>query len=81
DTAQVVCIGPAGEKGSLIAALITDGGRAAARSGLGAVMGAKRLKAVAVRGSKPLPVYDRATLNRLNREYLRIFGQASPLAP
>ncbi len=75
---QVVSIGPAGEARSLIAALITDGGRAAARSGLGAVMGAKRLKAVAVRGSRRLPVHDRKELARLSREYARIFrGEAS----
>jgi len=48
---RVVCIGPAGEKCSLISSIIHDKGRAAGRSGVGAVMGSKRLKAVAVRGS------------------------------
>jgi len=77
---QVVAIGPAGEKRSLIAAIITDGGRAAARSGLGAVMGAKRLKAIAVRGSKKLPVRDVGELTRLSRKYARIFkARATPL--
>jgi aldehyde:ferredoxin oxidoreductase len=47
---RVVAIGPAGEKRVLISAIITDGGRAAARTGLGAVMGSKNLKAIAVRG-------------------------------
>lgn len=80
--AQVVSIGPAGESRSLIAAIITDGGRAAARSGLAAVMGAKRLKAVVVRGRERLPIHDRTTLTRLNREYGRIFkGDSSPLSP
>ena len=51
-------IGPAGEKTSLIACLIVDKGNAAGRSGLGAVMGAKRLKAVAVRGTQGVPVAD-----------------------
>lgn len=79
--AQVVSIGPAGEKRSLIAAIITDGGRAAARSGLGAVMGAKRLKAITVRGSARLPIHDREALIQLNREYLRIFKEEpSPLS-
>jgi len=47
---SVACIGPAGEKLALVAAIINDKHRAAARSGVGAVMGSKNLKAVAVRG-------------------------------
>ncbi len=47
---RVACIGPAGERRSLLAAIVTENGRVAARTGLGAVMGSKRLKAVAVRG-------------------------------
>ena len=50
--AKVACIGPAGEKGVLFAAVINDKHRAAGRSGVGAVMGSKNLKAVAVRGTK-----------------------------
>ena len=73
--AQVVCIGPAGEKLSLIAAIINDKGRAAARSGLGAVMGAKRLKAVAVRGSQRLPVHDKRALSRLSRPVRQPFKE------
>jgi aldehyde:ferredoxin oxidoreductase len=72
---QVVSIGPAGERRVLLASIMTDGGRAAARSGLGAVMGSKRLKAIAVRGSKKLPVYDRDELTRLSRDYARIFDR------
>lgn len=47
---KVACIGPAGERRSLLAAIVSEDGRVAARTGLGAVMGSKRLKAVAVRG-------------------------------
>ena len=54
--ARVACIGQSGESCSLLAAVITEHGRAAARSGLGAVMGSKRLKAVAVRGDKKVAV-------------------------
>ncbi|MEM2104796.1 MAG: aldehyde ferredoxin oxidoreductase C-terminal domain-containing protein, partial [Candidatus Bathyarchaeia archaeon] len=50
-TIRVACIGPAGEKLSRLACIINDWGRAAARSGLGAVMGSKNLKAVACKGS------------------------------
>ena len=49
---SVACIGPAGEKISLMAGVCNDRGRLAARSGLGAVMGSKRLKAVAVVASR-----------------------------
>jgi aldehyde:ferredoxin oxidoreductase len=54
---RVACIGPAGEACSLIAGIVNDSERIAARSGVGAVMGSKRLKAVAVRGErKKIPV-------------------------
>jgi len=51
--AVVSCIGPAGEKLARIAGIFCDGkhGRAAARCGLGAVMGSKGLKAISVRGT------------------------------
>jgi len=51
DKARVACIGPAGEKLSLLAAIMNDKDRAAGRSGVGAVMGSKNLKAVVVRGT------------------------------
>jgi aldehyde:ferredoxin oxidoreductase len=54
DKARVMTIGPAGEKQSLIAAIMNDKYRAAGRSGVGAVMGSKNLKAVVVRGSGKL---------------------------
>jgi aldehyde:ferredoxin oxidoreductase len=47
---RIACIGPAGERLSRIAAIINER-RAAGRKGLGAVMGSKNLKAIAVRGS------------------------------
>lgn len=53
---QVACIGPAGEQMSLIACVMNNHGRAAGRSGLGAVMGSKKLKAVAVQGDLQVPV-------------------------
>ncbi len=48
---RVACIGPAGERQCLVAAIINEKSRAAARGGSGAVMGSKLLKAVAVRGT------------------------------
>ena len=49
---RVSSIGPAGENGVLYAAIVNDLHRAAGRSGVGAVMGSKNLKAIAVRGTK-----------------------------
>jgi len=51
---RVAVIGQAGENLSCIAGICNDGGRIAARSGLGAVMGSKRLKAVVLAGSLPI---------------------------
>jgi len=53
---RVAAIGPAGEKLVRIACIINDKSRAAGRCGLGAVMGSKNLKAIAVRGTKDVTV-------------------------
>ena len=66
----VSCIGQSAEKLSLISCIITKRGAAAGRSGLGAVMGSKKLKAVAVRGNQKVPIADSETANRLRREHL-----------
>jgi aldehyde:ferredoxin oxidoreductase len=50
---QVCSIGQGGENRVRFAAVITDGGRAAGRTGVGAVMGSKKLKALVIRGSGP----------------------------
>ncbi len=68
--AQISCIGPSGEKLSLIACIINMKKDAIGRSGLGAVMGSKKLKAVAVRGNQEVPIADSTALNRLRREYI-----------
>jgi len=68
--AKVICIGPAGEKLSLVASIITHKGDAAARSGLGAVMGSKKLKAIVARGDRKVPIADMETANRLRREHI-----------
>ncbi len=74
---RVACIGPAGEKMSLISAIITDRGSAAGRSGLGAVMGSKKLKAVAARGSLPVPVADSEAILRLRKEHVKALKESS----
>jgi len=55
---QIIYIGPAGENMVRYAAVINNLYRAAARTGMGAVMGSKNLKAVAVRGTKGVEVAD-----------------------
>lgn len=55
---SVACIGPAGEKLVLLAAIMNDGTRALARGGVGAVMGSKRLKAIVVSGSRRPTIAD-----------------------
>jgi len=49
--ARVLTIGPAGEKMSMLAAIMNDRSRAAGRSGVGAVLGSKNVKAIVVRGT------------------------------
>ncbi len=65
---RVACIGPAGENGVRFASIANDGGRQAGRTGTGAVMGSKNLKAIAVRGSNPAPVFDAENLNVVGRD-------------
>ena len=64
----IALIGPAGEKCSLISGICNEGGRIAARSGVGAVMGSKKLKAVVLAGARPLPCADREKVQALSRE-------------
>jgi len=68
--AEIVCIGPSGERLSLISCIITHRGASAGRSGLGAVMGSKKLKAVAVRGNQEIPIADIEAVHKLRREHL-----------
>ncbi|HSJ57112.1 MAG TPA: aldehyde ferredoxin oxidoreductase N-terminal domain-containing protein, partial [Anaerolineae bacterium] len=65
---RITCIGPAGENLALVAAIINDKHRAAARSGVGAVMGSKNLKAVAARGDRNPALYDEKALRAVVRE-------------
>jgi len=57
-TVKMASIGPAGENRVAIACVTGDWGRNAGRTGMGAVLGAKNIKAVVVRGGKDLPVAD-----------------------
>jgi len=65
---QVAVIGPAGENLVRFACINHDFGRQAGRGGVGTVMGAKRLKAIAVHGSRSIPLADVDGFRRLARE-------------
>ena len=65
DKVEVLQIGPAGEKGVRFAAIMNMSNRANGRTGMGAVMGSKNLKAVAVRGKNRPSVADKAGLSKL----------------
>ncbi|MEW6755383.1 MAG: aldehyde ferredoxin oxidoreductase family protein [Candidatus Latescibacterota bacterium] len=71
---EVASIGQAGERLSLLAAIINDKGRAAGRSGVGAVMGSKRLKAIAVCGQVEVPLHEPDRTHALRREYMKKSG-------
>ncbi len=55
---QILTIGPAGERKVRYACISHDFGRQAGRTGVGAVLGSKKIKAIAVRGTGSLPVFD-----------------------
>jgi len=67
DRIEVLQVGPAGEKKVRFAAIINMRNRANGRTGMGAVMGSKNLKAVVVRGTNKPTVADKAALNELAR--------------
>ncbi|MFW5707922.1 MAG: aldehyde ferredoxin oxidoreductase N-terminal domain-containing protein, partial [Bacteroidota bacterium] len=65
EKSKVLCIGPAGENLSKIAAVMNDLNRAAGRSGVGAVVGSKNLKAIVIRGTSRPTVADADTLKEV----------------
>jgi len=69
---RVACIGPAGENQLPFSVIMSDHGRVAGRTGMGAVMGSKNLKAIAVKGNQTIPLHNPEQYNllrsRTNRE-------------
>lgn len=73
---RVSCIGQAGENQVLYAAVVNDLHRAAGRSGVGAVMGSKNLKAIAVRGTKGVGnIRDPKAFMRVTKEKKQILAE------
>ncbi|MBI5960562.1 MAG: aldehyde ferredoxin oxidoreductase family protein, partial [Chloroflexi bacterium] len=75
---NVMCIGPAGEKLVLIAAIMNDVSRAAARGGPGAVMGSKNLKAVVVEGDGRVDYDDKERFRFVQYESTKML-KANPI--
>lgn len=70
---KTVCIGPAGENGVTYSCITVDRFRAAGRSGAGCLLGSKNLKAIAIGGTKSVPVVD-------NEQFLKAAKRAKQLA-
>ena len=75
---NVLCIGPAGENLSRMAAIMNDGQRSLARGGPGAVMGSKNLKAIVVEGRERPDIVDDAKFKFMLYETRKLL-RASPL--
>lgn len=73
---QIASIGMSGEKLSLISGIATDSGRIAARSGIGALMGSKKLKAVCFRGKKEIPVADKDKVDSIRKQFLEEYKKS-----
>lgn len=75
ETVKVASIGPAGEKMVKMACITADWGRNAGRTGMGAILGSKNLKAIAIRGTRDLPVADLERLTRISDKAYRKLSQ------
>ena len=88
---KIACIGPAAEQGCRASAIVGEIGRAAGRSGCGAVMASKNLKGIICHGDQPVPIadkngladmiqkYDRISWNHSGTEARRLWGTTSGL--
>ncbi len=68
DKVRIAQIGPAGENLVRFANIVNELGHFNGRNGLGAVMGSKKLKAIAVRGTKALDLYDKEEIKKITKE-------------
>ncbi|MBD3253603.1 MAG: hypothetical protein GF383_00840 [Candidatus Lokiarchaeota archaeon] len=68
----VMAIGPAGERMSRMACITNDRNRQAGRTGMGAVMGSKNIKAIAFRGTKPINVAEPVEFYKLAKKLIKV---------
>lgn len=78
---EIACIGPAGESLVAYACIGHDYGRQAGRCGIGAVMGSKRLKAIAVRGTRSIPIHDLPALKEHSMAIMKRTSTHPNMAP
>src|SRR5574340_296553 len=71
--ARIACIGLAAENQVKLAGIANDHGRFAARTGLGAVMGSKNLKAIAVRGTRKVPLHAPEEFKAITNQILAMY--------
>ena len=76
--ARVALIGPAGENRVRYACVVNELKHANGRTGMGAVMGSKLLKAIAVRGTKKMTSHDPKKLRELSKELAELIGRHGP---
>lgn len=74
---EIAQIGPAGEKMANFAAIINMANRAWGRTGVGAVMGSKKLKAIAVRGTNKVTPADKKAVAALAKKGAELFPKRS----
>ena len=72
---KTLAIGPAGERLSLISSIMNDVDRAAGRGGVGAVMGSKNLKAIAVKGTNKVKLFDEAKTGEVSQAKVKILRE------
>jgi len=77
---RIACIGPAGERRVLMACIVNER-RAAGRKGLGAVMGSKNLKAIAIRGTKRPAIADAKAFKKARAAMLKNMKDSPVLYP
>ena len=76
--ARVALIGPAGENRVRFACVVNELKHVNGRTGMGAVMGSKLLKAIAVRGTKKMTSHDPEKLRELSKELAELIGRHGP---
>ncbi len=75
---SVLTIGPAGENLVFFACITTDYGRQAGRTGMGTILGSKKVKAVAINGTKDVPVADLKKIIKITDEAIEYMIKNDP---
>lgn len=74
---KITCIGPSGEQMIPLASIINDHFRAVGRTGMGAVMGSKNLKAIAVKSTKKINYFNKEKFNKISKSIFLLFKKSA----